>query len=179
MSKYLVFFLFLLLHNNPKEESILWSEGYRLQWTDFKGEPKNDSEAVAITASGLSVGLTAKTLGSKLIDYKAIIEAHFYPHQSWYLKDQVNNIVLAHEQLHFDITELYARKLRKRIEQYNFSINIKKELSHLQKQINKELKMTQEKYDAECDFSRNPEAQKNWRILVNQELKKLSKYSLD
>lgn len=175
MLKYAIAILFVLCWH-PTEESIRWSPDYQLQWSDFKGKPEKHTGAVAITASGLSVGLTARTLKNKLIDYSATVEAHFYPQQSWYLKDQVDNTVLAHEQLHFDITELYARKLRQRIDQTHFTINIKKELETLRKQADKELKETQEQYDLECDYSRIPEAQKQWRVYVNQELKKLDNY---
>lgn len=174
MFKYLL--VFLLLGFTSKEQSILWSEDYRLDWSDFKGAPNYNSDAVAITASGLSFGLTAKTTSSKLLEFTATVEARFYPDQSWYKKEHVNNIILAHEQLHFDITELHARKFRKQIAETNFTVNIKSELNHLNKKINKELKAYQEKYDSESNYSRTIEAQKQWQILIKQELKKLSKY---
>mgnify|MGYP006909075997 CR=1 FL=1 len=176
MLRYTIAILFVLCWH-PTVESIRWSQDYQLQWSDFKGRPKHHSDAVAITASGLSVGLTATTLKRELLDYSITVEAHFYPQQSWYLKGQVNNVVLAHEQLHFDITELYARKLRQEIEQAHFTLNIKKELEVLRKQVDKALKQTQSRYDSECDFSRNPEAQKRWRVFIDEELAKLSSYS--
>lgn len=33
----------------------------------------------------------------------------------WYYPERKTDVVLSHEQLHFDITELYARKLRTRL----------------------------------------------------------------
>lgn len=175
MFKYLCFLL-LILGSQKKEDSIVWSENYRLQWSDFKADPDQFSDAVAITASGLTFNLSATTTSTKLLDYSAKVTAHFYPYQSWCKKEVVDSIVLAHEQLHFDITELHARKFRKLVTQKNFSLNIKKELSQLQNRINKDLKEFQNKYDKESDFSRNVETQKYWQALVNQMLKELSDY---
>jgi len=176
MSKFIYLFLFFISFQPSEEEYILWNENHRLEWNDFKGAPIINGDAAAITASGLTFSFSARTTSTRLVDFTAIVEAHFYPNQSWYIKEHVNNIVLAHEQLHFDITELHARKLRKQIDEANFSVNIKKEISKLHTNINKELKEFQKKYDTETNYSRSIETQKEWQIFVNQELKKLSKY---
>ena len=175
MIKFLYIFLFLICFQ-PKEESILWDESHRLEWSDFRGSPNLNSDAAAITASGLTFDFSARTTSTRLVDFTATVEAYFYPNQSWYKKGHVSTIVLAHEQLHFDITELHARKLRKQIDETGFSMNIKKEISKLHININKELKEFQIKYDSESDYSRNVENQKEWQVFVNQELEKLSKY---
>ena len=175
MSKFIYLFLFLICFQ-PNGESILWDETQKLEWTDFKGSPNLDSDAVAITASGLTFDFSARTTSTRLVDFTATVEAHFYPSQSWYKKDQVNNVVLAHEQLHFDITELHARKIRKQIKEANFTLNIKQELTAMQTNITNELKEFQNRYDAASDYSRSIEIQKEWQILVNKELNKLSKY---
>ena len=160
----------------PNDDSFRWDESHRLQWSDFRGNPDVNSEAAAITASGLIFDFSARTTSTRLVDFTATVEAHFFPSQSWYNKNHVNSIVLAHEQLHFDITELHARKLRKEIDETFFSLNIKTEISKLHSNINKQLKEFQNKYDSESDYSRSIETQKEWQIFVNNELKKLSKY---
>ena len=175
MLRYLLLILFLLGFQKSNE-SIPWSESYRLQWTDFKGSPNKNSDAVAITASGLTFSFSTRTTKTKLVDYTANVEAHFYPKQSWCKRGLVDEIVLAHEQLHFDITELHARKFRKKLDARSFSLDIKKELNEIQLSINRELKEFQNKYDTESDFSRNTEAQKQWQILVEQQLNNLSDY---
>jgi len=175
MIRYFYIFLFLICVHS-EEQSILWDVNHRLDWNDFIGEPSSNSDAVAITASGLTFDFTARTTDQQLVDFSAIIEARFYPEQSWCKKAHVNTIILAHEQLHFDITELHARKLRKQIDQANFSRNIKKEISILHSNIKKELKEFQKQYDSGSDYSRNGEGQKQWQIFVSQELEKLSNY---
>lgn len=168
--------IFLLIIFQPAEESIPWSEDFRLEWSDFKGNPNKNSDAVAITASGLTFSFSARTTKSRLIDYSAKVEAHFYPKESWCKKELVDRIVLAHEQLHFDITELHARRFRKLVSERDFSLNIKKELTELQNRINKELKVFQNKYDSESDFSRNIDTQNHWEMFVNQQLNELAEF---
>ncbi len=171
-----LFFLLVITFIQPSEDSILWSENERLNWSDFKGKPPSNINAAALTASGLTFDFSAKTTQTKLIEFKAIVEARFYPAQSWYRKEYINPVVLAHEQLHFDITELHARKLRKQITEANFTINIKREISKLHRTINKLLEEMQNKYDRESDYSRSIETQRKWQTFVKSELDKLSKY---
>lgn len=171
------FCLLVITFTQPSEDSILWNENDRLNWSDFKGTPSSNINAVALTASGLTFDFSAKTSKTRLIEFKAIVEARFYPDQSWYRKEHINSVVLAHEQLHFDITELHARKLRKQIAETSFTINIKREISKLRTTINKQLKEMQSKYDRDSDYSRSIETQKKWQTFVKRELDKLSKYS--
>ncbi len=175
MLKVFYFFLISMLIQ-PMEDSILWDESHHLKWTDFRGLPNNNIDAAAITVSGITLDLFAKTTQTKLIEFKAMIEARFYPDQSWYRKELASPFILAHEQLHFDITELFARKFRYQIDKTTFSIQIKKEIDKLNNVINTELKDMQEKYDQDSNFSRNRETQRKWQEFIQIELKKLSKY---
>lgn len=168
------FLIFVLIQ--PIEESMLWEESYKLKWSDFKGQPKNNIDAAALTVSGITLDISAKTTETKLIEFTVIVEARFYHDQSWYRKEMASPFILAHEQLHFDITELYARKFRYQIDKTTFSIHIKKEMEKLNKAINTELKDMQEKYDRDSNFSRNVETQRKWQKYIRTELKNLSKY---
>ncbi|WP_046745893.1 DUF922 domain-containing protein [Kordia zhangzhouensis] len=175
MYKYLTAICLLLLVQS--EETITWSKDQKLHWGNFEGTPDYDSDAVAITASGITYGYSAKTFSnSNKIEYTTQVIAQFYPEKSWYLKERVNDTVLGHEQLHFDITELHARKLRKRIQNTKFTKNIQKEISKIYDQVNKELRAMQNAYDEGSDYSRNYEGQLKWENKITSELKKLEKY---
>lgn len=175
MYKYLTAICLLLLVQS--EETITWSKDQKLHWGNFEGAPDYDSDAVAITASGITYGYSAKTFSnSNKIEYTTQVIAQFYPEKSWYLKERVNDTVLGHEQLHFDITELHARKLRKRIQNTKFTKNIQKEISKIYDQVNKELRAMQNAYDEGSDYSRNYEGQLKWENKITSELKKLEKY---
>ena len=171
-----IYLLWILLSFQPNEVSILWDENYLLKWSDFKGRADDSIDAAALTASGITLEISAKTTSTELINYNAVVQAHFYPFQSWYKQRFADSFVLAHEQLHFDITELYARKLRKQIDEAKFTIKIKQEISSLNKRINRELKKTQKQYDQDSHYSRDRQVQKQWQEFVERELNKLSEY---
>ncbi|MFK7750412.1 MAG: DUF922 domain-containing protein [Kordia sp.] len=166
--------IFLLVQD---EEVITWSKAQKLHWGNFKDAPDYDSDAVAITASGITYGFSSKTYSnSDKIEYTTNVKAQFYPEQSWYLKERVNDTVLGHEQLHFDISELHARKFRKRIANTKFTKNIQQEIAKIYDQVNKELREMQNAYDNGSDYSRDYTGQIKWQEQVARELQKYNKY---
>ena len=164
---------FLAIQDEPV---ISWAETYKLSWSDFKSEANNEVDAVALTASGISFGMSVRKSDNVVVSYKANIQAHFYPEKSWYNKDKADEHILAHEQLHFNITELYVRKFRQQIEAVKVSNNVREQLNTIHNQINKDISQMQIKYDAETNHSRNMEAQAKWQLYIEAELKKLSKH---
>lgn len=153
-----------------------WDESYKLTWEDFKGKPNKMDGAVAVTSSGITFSYSTRRSNKKVVSFSTEVYAHFYPEQSWYKPERANVHILGHEQLHFDITELHARKFRKRIKLLKASNDVVKELNILHKTTNEDLAALQDKYDAETDFSRNYEAQVKWQIYIAKELKKLDAY---
>ena len=165
-----------LLSTIQEEPVILWDEDYKLNWSDFKAAPRNLGDAVATTASGITFGFSIKEQNGRVIGFTTSVKAHFYPEHSWYKKDFASPNVLAHEQLHFDITELFVRKFRQRIMRLTVSNNIKKDLQKLRETIEKELAIMQDAYDFETNFSRQKDSQKKWQAFIEFELNKLSDF---
>lgn len=163
-----------LVHTN--DEAIAWRDDFKLSWSHFKGTPKQDMSAVAVTASGITFGLSVKETDAIVTSFSTNVYAHFYPNRSWYKKDQSDNRILAHEQLHFDITELYARKFRSEIAKLKVSNTIRTQLKSLHESINKELAATQNRYDKETNNSLNKDFQDQWNLYVAKELAKLNSY---
>jgi hypothetical protein len=153
-----------------------WSEHLPLQWTDFNGVPTEGTTVVAVTASGISFGFSTKMTETQLVDYTAFVDAHFYPDKSWYIKERTNQVILNHERLHFDITELYTRKFKQRIAQAKFDLRINAQMERIHNAINDELRQMQQKYDTETDHSQNVDKQKEWQQYIKIELEKLAYY---
>ena len=88
--------------------SIEWNEFYKLRWADFNGSPAETAAGDA----GTVVQIKAKPF---LVKGKVAydIRAFFDRQKSW--KRDESRELLAHEQLHFDLAELYARKIRQKI----------------------------------------------------------------
>ena len=91
-----------------KEPLINWSHDRKLTWEDFKGKPTaSKSNMLAVTCS--NINFTYKHSKGLITNYE--IKSVFIKDKSWTITSNLK--ALAHEQLHFDINELYARKIRK------------------------------------------------------------------
>lgn len=98
------------------------------------------------------------------------VRTYFYPQKSWYIPEICNEVILSHEQLHFDIAEMFARKMRQQLESTRFTSNIKAEVRKIYQQINRELAEFQRRYDQETDFSRNVAQQRAWNAAIKESL---------
>ena len=168
--------LFLFVVSSDNEETLSWQEDLKLSWEDFKGNKNLESDAVAVTASGITFSYSVRKAYTRIVDFKASVEAHFYPEKSWVVKERADDYVLAHEQLHFDITELHVRKLRKQIDGVRVSQNLDQILNALHQNINKALTDMQNQYDADTNNSMDKNAQAKWLTFIRNELKKYESY---
>ena len=156
------------------EEGVPWNENIRLTWVDFKGKVPPAEESAASTASGISYSYSANLLHREVkLDFE--VNAYFYPNESWYRPKLCNENTLAHEQLHFDITEVFARKMRDKLRRTSFSDDVKAEVRKIYADILKELQTYQERYDWETNFSRNREKQLEWNQKIAEALKNEAK----
>ena len=174
--KHILIFLLLISAFAQSQETITWSSNYALQWPDFKGEPRINGDAVAVTASGITFGYSTTRYDNGRIDYEFDIKAQFYPNRSYYLKERVTQITLDHERLHFDIAELHARKFRQIVAQTRFSRNIDNEVEAIYNRINRDLREMQQLYDRETNHSINIEKQKAWQEYVANQLSKFGEF---
>jgi len=149
-------------------ETILWGTK-QLEWTDFKGLPDMSFPSAAVSACVLHMELSDST--SHLAN--ARIETLFRKNASW-VKSK-NNILLLHESGHFNIAELFARKLRAKLASKTFrAYNYDREVMNLYNQSNAEMEKYQDQYDRETDFSRNTSMQNAWQTRISSELSSLS-----
>jgi predicted secreted Zn-dependent protease len=155
----------------PTGKSMLeWNEFYTLSWEDFKGKPTEES----IGDAGTAVRIKAKPyyVDNKL---KYNVNAYFNRDKSW-ATDRSPEL-LKHEQLHFDIAELYARKIRKRIS--DLSSEGVKDIDTYNAEIRALLDESNERdrqYDAETLHGAISKKQVHWEQMVKEELQALNKY---
>jgi len=175
--KYLLISLFVFLVGSESvEETLTWDAYKKLTWADFKANPDADTDAVALTASGITFGYSVKTSGDRIVDFSTTVEAHFYPNKSWYFPEKANTYILEHEQLHFDITELYARKFRQQLSKLEVNQNIKQQMNRLHTAINEVVNKTQRAYDKETQHSIDAVKQREWNNFIEKELNKLDQF---
>lgn len=186
----LSFFSFILLLSfvSDTEKSILWKSNNSLKIQDFKSIQKdtlktgNKKFLGAISSISIEVLTTQKNKNSIP---KLVVKNYFHRDQSWMMVK--NTYVLQHEQIHFNISELYARKMRKSADSL-----AKRNITNLQTYRNmieywqKKKQKTNDRFDAENDdsylilgkeilFRKNPK-QKEWQDKINTELQKMSDY---
>lgn len=140
----------------PTADMIPWGSHNRLTWEDFLCEPKRGTDAVASTST--SLGISYQLANGKL-NYD--ITCHFNKEKSWGLLK--TDYILAHEQGHFDITEIFARKLYEALQNYEFNKRtFKKDISAIYQSIVKQKEEFQKAYDGETDHSRKRNLQYDW-----------------
>lgn len=146
----------LLLFSQKEDDFIHWSENRKLSWDDFKAPPVRSGSTAALTATHL--GFSYNMVNGKIT---FTIECRFDKNKSWGLVK--NDWILQHEQGHFDIAEIFARRLHKSITGYTFNRNsFQKDLDGLYSRIVEEKEKYQQQYDDETDYSRNKTKQEEW-----------------
>ena len=129
-----------------------------------------------MTASGVSFGFSIGKTGKKITDFNTNVECVFYPTESWYKDEDANPHILRHEQIHFDITELFTRKFRQQISELRASPKIKNQLNSLYEAISKASSKMQNLYDEETNHSINKVQQKKWDDYIVAELRTLEAF---
>ncbi|HTD94299.1 MAG TPA: DUF922 domain-containing protein [Chitinophagaceae bacterium] len=155
----LFFFLllpFVSLSQEGDDELIQWKAGHRLKWDDYQAKPKPGVDAAASTATFLAIEYNFE---NNAFGYK--ISCSFSRKKSW--AQHKNDYILAHEQGHFDIAEIYARLLNKRMKDYKFDkTTYKTELGKIYHSVLDEKEAFQNSYDDETNHSINKDKQAAW-----------------
>lgn len=179
---FFVGFITLLSFSFVKDYFILWQENKKLKIQDFKAENKdtikvNQQQFLgAISAIRIEYSSFQRNKNS-VPDFS--IKTYFDPNESWMLLK--NDYVLQHEQIHFDLTELYARKMRKSVESLrqknitNISI-YRKKIQHwnaMKEKASNQFDADNQDYYIKIGqkilFQKNPK-QEAWKKKVDREL---------
>jgi hypothetical protein len=155
-----------------RNDTIVWHPDSLLTKENFKSKSKGKSGPLGFTCSGIFV-YPSESGGALLFN----VEALFVKSKS-YLFDN-SPYILKHEQLHFDICELYARKLRQKIAEADFKEikNVNDFIRHTYEKINTEYTREQQKYDKDTEHGLNPAKQQSWSDDIHKRLTELNAYS--
>ena len=163
------------IFNADKSDRIYWSQHDPLTWDDFKGDPDYRNRfASAISSTGIIYKYRCED-GIITIT----VESMFIKSESWVKDAALTDYHLQHEQLHFDITELYARKLRKELNQRVLYCGEENKLEHLVNRKLSEWDNEQKVYDKQTHHSLDEEKQIVWNELIESELSDYAEYSSD
>ncbi|MBC5773190.1 DUF922 domain-containing protein [Pontibacter sp. KCTC 32443] len=156
---------------NTVAEQITWSADRRLSWNDFKAAPDTLNPHHAVTAANLAVD--AKCASNK---FSYTVKCVFLATESW-SKNKQSEKLLQHEQLHFDLTEVHARMLRKKL--LTLGSSCPEANAKLTDTVNKAFanwKAEQDKFDEASRHGLDAKASATWERSIDQRLKQLEKY---
>jgi hypothetical protein len=150
--------------------SLEWNEFYELTWSDFEGT--RTSDAIGDAATVVRIEAKPFRTGSK-IQYR--VTALFIRSKSW-VSDPSQSL-LKHERLHFDLAELYARKIRKRVDELNRQ-NVKsiKVYNAAVQELLDESNIEDRRYDIETLHGAMVKKQAAWENSIREELDLLDDY---
>ncbi|RYZ26902.1 MAG: DUF922 domain-containing protein [Chitinophagaceae bacterium] len=154
-----------------EDEMIPWRNQRKLSWDDFLSSPQKQGDAVASTSTSLGISYQVKNG-----ELTYTITCNFSRKKSWGLLR--TDYILAHEQAHFDITELHARKLYKALYHYEFNPDtFKKDIAAIYEKIVDQKEEMQQDYDRETDHSRRKITQNNWLEKIDSMLGETEPFS--
>ena len=153
--------MFVLLSFFQTSHLIEWKENSRLTWNDFQGRVDTASPNAALTHSAIHA-----QFGYDDKELEFSIRCHFDKNKSWgRIK---NDHILGHEQGHFDLTEIFARKLYQDLKEYKFNgATVDKDINTIYGAVVRDLKLMQLSYDRETDHSRNLPEQERWEQKID------------
>jgi len=167
---YILPLLFLTVANPVVQDLIEWNGNQRLTWTDFKGRVPVNAANAALTNTAINVEFGFSKKG---MTYS--IKCRFDKTKSWVRIK--NDLVLGHEQGHFDIAEIHARKLNKALKEYKFnSRTVNNDVNRIYENVMKQHHSFQSEYDQATDFSRKVDKQTEWLAKIEKDLKSLDDY---
>ena len=150
---------------------IAWIPAIQLSWNDFKGTPENNTVELAATDYSILYTLHAFSQGMTIT-----LKCAFNIKSSW-TKDTTDEFLLSHELGHFNLAEVYARKIRKDLSSQSFKYDsatnqFKKVYNKYYTLLNKQ----QDAYDFATNFSKNHIVQKLWTARIDSMLHSLDSY---
>ena len=169
----LLFFLLpsILFAQSRDEELMEWNAAHKLTWSDYKANPNPGSDAAASTTTYLAIDYN---ISSTNFSYK--IQSLFSKTRSWGLHK--TPYILSHEQGHFDIAEVFARKLHKEMSEYKFNKKTyQKDLQKIYNEVTGEKEDVQNEYDRETRHSINKEKQAEWLKKIAKMLEEYEDYA--
>lgn len=163
--------LFISVLTNAQENFVTWNENEPLQWNDFSGKADHSSSFEAESFAEVKYSYQFNSPR----DFHFNVKASFNRNTSWIKQGYKSDALLKHEQLHFDIAELYARKLKVAFDNYTYSSNYEEEIVQIFSRVKLIYHKTQQLYDEETNHSLIASVQKEWEVLVKEELDNVKK----
>jgi hypothetical protein len=168
---------FVIAASSADQDCIVYSSQRPLRLSDFRGPPRAvDQSELAATYSGNKYAYSVNTQkGQMVVNYT--ITPYFNMAKSWFKHSEANDKVLAHEQLHFDITALKTCEFMAKMRNVTFTQDSYRELlDKIPEELSAETNELQERYDDESNHGIIRSIQVQWEAKVKDLLKQAACY---
>ena len=160
----------------PAAAPIPWSAERRLTVADFQSRPRPHEKLAALTTTDIKAGAACRDFV-----FTGTVQATFDPNASWF-RDPKNFTpqLLRHEQLHFDLTEVYARIMRQKLLVFQAKADCAKlqpAFNNLTKSVYAEWDREQNRFDAETNHGLNAVKQDYWEKQTQMKLAQLETFA--
>jgi hypothetical protein len=151
-----------------------WSASRPLTLADFKSRPRPGETHAALTSATIVAQVACK--GGQFTGH---VQAAFDPTASWWREPATATPkLLRHEQLHFDITEVYARRLRQKLAAVRVPCaQLGSAFESLAQGVYAEWEKAEAQYDRDTNHGLKPEPQAQWEAQVQQQLTELAAFA--
>jgi hypothetical protein len=167
------------LRGQVADEKLLgWSAGAPPSWNEFRGTPTLGTPTAAQTSSGVTYLIQCR--GRSL---RFAVLATFSPKASWVRPDIPGDSLagprsLRHERTHFDLSELFARRLRRAFARLDRACPGREdEVRRVFDRLAEESRAEQERYDRETAHGMAGDVQARWERQVQRSLRSLGGYA--
>jgi hypothetical protein len=159
---------------NTAGGTLHWSASRPLVLADFKGRPRPDETHAALTSATIVAEVACK--GGQFTGH---VQAAFDPTVSWWREPATATPkLLRHEQLHFDITEVYARRLRQKLAAVRVPCaQLGSAFERLAQGVYAEWEKAEQQYDRDTNHGLLPVPQAQWETQVQQQLAELAAWA--
>lgn len=169
----ITFFLCLVKSFSQDDNLLVWNEKYKLKKEDFKGV--KEKSKLYTTGAKSFINIEYIHVKEKNVNFHYVI-CVFFKDKSYLVKTISNT--LDHEQIHFDIGELFARKIRKEFSELKKAgIQDIQKYNKLFRELHSKFKIYNNIFDAETSFSADYVRHNEWRIRITKELLVLKDYA--
>jgi predicted secreted Zn-dependent protease len=158
---------------DPMADAFVWSAARPLTWADFQGKAQVTSGAAA-----LSVYVTSYDTHCTGPVFAPRVVSRFLPNVSWvktqYLMTPQSSQILRHEQIHFDLSEVQARRARQELRALPSPCTLSDEyFDQLFETHGRRGTEIQQQYDRETLHGTDIRRQNEWQTRVEQWLREL------
>jgi len=152
-------------------DTLQWASTKKLAWSDFKADaPRSRFAAYTFTVITMDYSITSS---GKSLKANFSITSAFNRQKSWVKNspESKSDAILRHEQLHFDIAELSARKLRKKLSELKLTRErYAKQIQTAYDEVIGAGEAMQKAYDEETAHGLLRDEQERWSEKVRNEL---------